>query len=30
MIGEIHITPFPQNLIEDFTHNRDEKYYEIF
>ena len=30
MIGEIHITPFPQNLIEDFTHNRDEQYYEIF
>lgn len=30
MIGQIHITPFPQELIEQLTLNRDEQNYEIF
>ncbi|MCX2716244.1 DNA polymerase III subunit delta' [Helicobacter sp. MIT 21-1697] len=30
MIGQIHITPCAQNLIEELTYNRDEQHYEIF
>lgn len=30
MIGQIHITQFPQDLIEQLTFNRDEQQYEIF